>query len=214
MPTADSAGYLELAVQKSPDNPAAAWLWGPKGDVLDVGLSVRVGGSFVWPPPGVPTFALRKVVFVAGGVGINPLMSMLSSVAERPGGAYEVRVFYSVKDPAGGSKFGNILFLERIATLFTSGKIRGSLRLFLTGTEGAAADNQHRDVVSRNGVDVPFERRRVTVEDVVEAVGPDKRFAAVYICGVPTMTDHFVTQLVSPGGLGMEPHRVLCEKWW
>ena len=72
--------YLELAVQKSPDSPAAIWLWrgdGGGGEALLGGeLGVRVGGGFVWPPAGVNVRALRKVVFVAGGVGVNPLMSM------------------------------------------------------------------------------------------------------------------------------------------
>lgn len=45
--------YLELAVQKSPDNPAAQYLWRPAGEILSSELRVRVGGSFVWPPPGV-----------------------------------------------------------------------------------------------------------------------------------------------------------------
>lgn len=173
---------------------------------------MRVGGSFVWPPPGILAFALRKVVFVAGGVGINPVMSMLSAVAERPGGAFNVHVFYSVKDPGPEREGDKILFLERIATLFARGKIRGSLKLFLTGD--AVTGDPPRDVVSCNEVDVPFERRRITIDDVAGAVQADKRFAVVYICGVPTMTDRFVKELVSRDGLGMEPHRVLCEKWW
>lgn len=46
--------YLELAVQKSPDNVVAKWLWQPIPSILSSSaLQVRVGGSFVWPPPGV-----------------------------------------------------------------------------------------------------------------------------------------------------------------
>lgn len=45
--------YLELAVQKSPDNPPAQYLWRPTAEILHSELRVRVGGSFVWPPPGV-----------------------------------------------------------------------------------------------------------------------------------------------------------------
>lgn len=45
--------YLELAVQKSPDNPPAQCLWRPTCEILHSELRVRVGGSFVWPPPGV-----------------------------------------------------------------------------------------------------------------------------------------------------------------
>lgn len=45
--------YLELAVQKSPENVVAQWLWQPADAILSSELHVRVGGSFVWPPPGV-----------------------------------------------------------------------------------------------------------------------------------------------------------------
>lgn len=54
--------YLELAVQKSPDNPPAQYLWRPTAEILDSELRVRVGGSFVWPPPGVqPTVSGRAL---------------------------------------------------------------------------------------------------------------------------------------------------------
>lgn len=64
-------GYVELAIQKSPSNPAAAWLWRPEKEILGTQLSVRVGGSFVWPPPNVSLQDIEKVVFIAGGVGIK-----------------------------------------------------------------------------------------------------------------------------------------------
>jgi hypothetical protein len=63
--------YVELAVQDSPGNPAAAWLWRPKEDILGKELCIRVGGSFVWPPAGVSLSDVKNVVLVAGGVGIK-----------------------------------------------------------------------------------------------------------------------------------------------
>ena len=65
------SGYLELAIQKSPRNPAAAWLWQRSNVVVDSELMVRVGGSFVWPPSTMKVQDIKKVVFVAGGVGIK-----------------------------------------------------------------------------------------------------------------------------------------------
>lgn len=212
-------GYVELAVQKSPD-PPAAWLWQDPGAITYAELRVRVGGSFVWPPPGVnvrgPT-APRRVVFVAGGVGVNPLTSMLSSLAEGRGAqGFEVQFLYSLKDDGKGrgGQARRLLFLERIAEIFREGKVKGGLQLFLTGGEGEDG------VVSLGGEgegEVPFRARRMVVDDVAAAVGgaAERRFSVVYICGVPTMTDEFVGKLTDPqGGLGMEPHRVLCEKWW
>ena len=74
--------YIELAVQNSPTNPPAAWLWKPESQILGTELSVRVGGSFVWPPPVPGTVeSVQKVVFVAGGVGIKYVFRYLISYA-------------------------------------------------------------------------------------------------------------------------------------
>ena len=61
---------LELAVQRAPGNPPAAWLWRPAEEIVGSRLRVRVGGSFVWPPPGGAQ-SVSRAVFVAGGVGIK-----------------------------------------------------------------------------------------------------------------------------------------------
>ena len=34
-------------------------------------LTVRVGGSFVWPPPGVDIENVDHALFIAGGIGIK-----------------------------------------------------------------------------------------------------------------------------------------------
>jgi hypothetical protein len=198
-------------------------------------VQVRVGGSFVFPPPSLVSSNsnngdsssgggedekladLRKVVLVAGGMGINPLVSMLSFIGEEQQemGGWEVRVLYGVRGCGGGGEGegGEILFLERIEGLFRSGRVRGGLRLFLTG--GGGGNSEGQDVVKcRDGAEVPFLRRRMTVGDVEEAVGEDKEAAVVYVCGVPTMADEFVEALVSPEGFGMDRSRVLYEKWW
>lgn len=240
-------GYLELAVQKSPSNPPAAWLWREKDEglekppgppnatkskgVLGRGLQVRVGGSFVWPPPGINVRSLRRAVFVAGGVGINPLIAMASSLV--PPLPFEVKFLYSVKDPlapsldaesgppSGESKkkkrdASKLLFLDRLVKIFGEGdgKIKGELRLFLTG--GGVQEEQKGAIEVGESSKVEFLGRRMEIRDIEEAVGgpAERRFAVVYVCGVPDMTDSFVGKLRSQDGLGMEPHRVLCEKWW
>lgn len=63
--------YVELAVQNSPSNPPAAWLWRPKDEILGKEINIRVGGSFVWPPVGLDIQKVKNVVFIAGGVGIK-----------------------------------------------------------------------------------------------------------------------------------------------
>lgn len=67
----DHTPFFELAVQKSPNNPPAAWLWQPAEDIQGKEISVRVGGSFVFPPPNLDLSKIKRVIFIAGGVGIK-----------------------------------------------------------------------------------------------------------------------------------------------
>lgn len=141
-------------------------------------------------------------------------MSIASHLAERPDPRHTVEFLYSMRDPGSGEgkrDASKILFLDRLAGIFNSGALKGRLGLFLT-PGGGAGTAEEGDGDELKGI--PFKRRRITVEDIAEALGDDKRFAAVYVCGVPGMTDEFVEKLTSPQGLGLEPHRVLYEKWW
>lgn len=72
--------YLELAVQKSPDNPPAQYLWRPVSEILHSELRVRVGGSFVWPPPGVQPMVSRPCPLRTSS------LPCLASLSYGPGG--------------------------------------------------------------------------------------------------------------------------------
>ncbi|KJR83106.1 oxidoreductase-like protein [Sporothrix schenckii 1099-18] len=237
--------YIELAIKKSPENPVAAWLWQDSATILGQRLQIRVGGSFVFPPPGAPSsFATdrsARVVFVAGGVGINPLISMASHLGELNGanlsqggtGGPDVVFLYSVQvDPEvvpkgnkdGDNEADRIPFLQRLASLFSREAIRGELRVFLTDNRASNkvdADSAN-DVLSCNEEKVPCLRRRITTADLDKAIlGKSDRASNhgldniyVYICGVPTMTDVFVKYLTGEDGPGLSPRQVLCEKWW
>lgn len=58
-------------MQKALSNPASAWLWKPKDEILGAELGIRVGGGFVWPPSGIDLNDVRNVGLIAGGVGIK-----------------------------------------------------------------------------------------------------------------------------------------------
>ena len=75
--------YVELAVQEAPSNPASAWLWRPKEEILGAELGIRVGGSFVWPPEGIDLNQTRNVVLIAGGVGIKYVLTPLKDKKDR-----------------------------------------------------------------------------------------------------------------------------------
>lgn len=191
-------------MQESPDNEPAAWLWRPASDILGETLRVRVGGKFVFPPAEGPP---KKVVFVAGGVGVNPLMSMLSYIAEEGGrGVGDVRFIYASKLPRSG-KLSDIVFLDRITTLFGEGKVKGEVKLYVT----AAGNAVYQETTSINGAQVEVQPRRLTMTDVEAAIGDrEDRGTVVYVCGPPTMTDELVEKLAAV----VDPQRVLTERWW
>ena len=199
-------------MQASPANPPAAWLWRPTADILGSTVHVRIGGSFTFPPPELDLASLRRIVFIAGGVGVNPFMSMLSFIAQSKIdglGNIDVGFVYASKLPSDGVE--RMLFLDRITRLYETGKVCGSVEVFATGmTEGSISAPGTREV---NGAKVKIHDRRLLTDDLRSLVGEISQ-TAVYICGPQTMTDDLGNFLTSQQGLGMDSRRVLTEKWW
>ncbi|KAF2087715.1 hypothetical protein K490DRAFT_73636 [Saccharata proteae CBS 121410] len=202
--------YLELAIQKSA-NPPAKWIWRTESDILGTELLVRVGGSFTWPPTGIDAARISRVVLVAGGVGINPLMSMLSSMCDpnmRNAGPvpHDVHLLYSSKAPK--QKTDQTLFLDRLVKLKTnngdsSGAPHVNVEFFCTGGSG-----------NLSSLPLNSHDRRMSDADVIAALGEEsnRKSTVCYVCGPQAMTDYFV-ELVKKQA-GMDPALVLCEKWW
>ncbi|KAL8653468.1 MAG: hypothetical protein Q9210_002074 [Variospora velana] len=206
-------GYLELAIQKSPNNLPAAWLWRPEQEILTSGVIIRIGGNFVWPPPNVNPASITRLVFVAGGVGINPLISILSDLHQsRPQPICQINFLYTTRFPQSNEP-SSILFLGRLRQIFQGWGPNHILGLFLTQCSEAEKEELARkmrdDALTQKTV-----RGRISHRDLLNALGPveERAGAVVYICGVPSMTDDFVSLL--RGVDGMEEKRVLCEKWW
>ncbi|KAG9532567.1 hypothetical protein KCU93_g942, partial [Aureobasidium melanogenum] len=207
-PTPQRPAYFELAIQKS-TNPPAQWLWKPESEILNEQIIVRTGGSFVWPPPGIDVSGIEQVVLVAGGVGINPLISIFAHLTSLPNRPKKVRFVYGSKIEEGPIKASRILFLTRLMDLIKEqGDGNVQLDLFLTATSQKEIDG---------ATDLPEHVRlgRIEKDDLEAAIGEDRsvRQATVaYVCGPPAMTDQFVEFLSTRDG--MDKRKVLCEKWW
>lgn len=204
--------FLELAVQDSPGNAVAAWLWQPVPRILGRELRVRVGGSFVFPPHHVPAAGVRRVVLVAGGVGVNPLVSMLRFMADARLDL-DVCVAYATKMPRSG-RLGDVLFLDTLAELLGRGRLRGSLSLHVTSAHGcdtkaSVADGVH----TLGGARIHVSASRLSGDEVRGLVlDGDPESTLVYICGPPAMTDQLVEALTAAGHVSTK--RVMTEKWW
>ncbi|EME49579.1 hypothetical protein DOTSEDRAFT_68379 [Dothistroma septosporum NZE10] len=215
-PSSHSPPFIELAIQKS-GNPPAKWLWRPEEEIIGSQLAVRIGGSFHWPPLGLDIGRIDRLVLVAGGVGINPLISIFSQLIRNHEQARprEIHFLYATKadselDPQ------RILFLPRLMDLVAAvANPNITLSLFLSGT-GDDGPIEHGKLPNRT-----FGRRLVE-RDLQNAISGYKQgvFGAehdrlgtlCYVCGPPRMTDEIVEFLRNEKG--MSEARVLCEKWW
>lgn len=174
-------------------------------DILNEALEVRVGGSFVWPPSRTSAAEIKRAVFVAGGVGINPLMSIISHLVDQKKAngslGFKVIFLYTTRHPPHGSGPSEILFWERLQEAFRIFGDEGELKLFLTGGE-------------ERSLDTHAENRRINNGDLLETLGPltDRKSTVCYICGIPAMTDDFVAHAKKADGMLEE--NVSCEKWW
>uniref|UniRef100_A0A8B9WNG9 Oxidoreductase NAD-binding domain-containing protein 1 n=1 Tax=Bos mutus grunniens TaxID=30521 RepID=A0A8B9WNG9_BOSMU len=187
---------IELAVKHANHPPA---LWIHNQCTLDSEVAVRVGGEFFFDPQ--PTDASRNLVLIAGGVGINPLLSILRHAADllreraSKGQGYEmgtVRLLYSAKDTS------ELLFKKNILDLVNEfpEKIACSLHVTKQTTQITA---DLRPYITEGGI---------TQKEIRDHISKETLF---YICGPPPMTDFFSKELES----SHVPREHICfEKWW
>ncbi|BDD58525.1 hypothetical protein MAP00_003795 [Monascus purpureus] len=233
--------YVELAVQESPSSPPAAWLWRPKEEILGKQLSIRVGGSFVWPPSGIDLGQITNIVFVAGGVGINPLISILSHLNDNDPSSTlphqsNIHFLYSTrlsqvptthKTASSGTvetTLNQILFLPRLRqiaqSLSQSGRLRVSLDLFITNLSPRSTEHPVSALLESPPTDFGIHPRRMHKQDLRDAVSVSrldrgKQSTVCYVCGPPNMTDEVVGVLNEMLGDDDDARsRILYEKWW
>ncbi|XP_036123395.1 oxidoreductase NAD-binding domain-containing protein 1 [Molossus molossus] len=187
---------IELAVKYTNHPPA---LWIHNQCALDSEVAVRVGGEFFFDPQ--PAAAAGNLVLIAGGVGINPLLSILRHSADLlreradTGRGWEtgtITLLYSAKNTSELLFKKNILdlvneFPKKIACSFHVTKqttqISAELKPYIT--EGRITEKEIRDHISRETL--------------------------FYICGPPPMTDFFSKLLEN----SHVPREHICfEKWW
>ena len=142
---------------------------------------------------------MKNLVLIAGGVGINPLVSVLSHLAHANAWPRRTHLLYATRRPAGGLR--DILFYQRLLSFSD----RFDMQLYLG--RGSASDyEEEKDV----------HRRRMGLEDVRAIACDDSGMVwegtVCYVCGPKEMTDEFVEGI--KGFDGMDESDVLCEKWW
>ncbi|XP_049606972.1 oxidoreductase NAD-binding domain-containing protein 1 [Syngnathus scovelli] len=191
-------GVVELAV-KFANHPPAHWVH--TACTLGSRVAMRVGGDFYFDPS--PSDPAVDLLLVAGGVGINPLYSILSHSADllqlsRASGGRgrnigSVHLSYSAKTT------DELLFKNPILQACREFPDKLTCKFHVT--------QQSTDIEPHLQ---PFvNSQRITEEDLRIHVDPQRTLC--YLCGPPPMIETFSQTLVN---LGLPQDRIIFEKWW
>ncbi|MBN3314356.1 OXND1 protein, partial [Atractosteus spatula] len=192
----EGEGVIELAVKYSAHPPAH---WIHTECTLDSEIAVRVGGDFYFDPR--PSDPAVNLLLVAGGVGINPLFSILLHVADlyreraREGSGYEpcsVKLFYSAKNTE------ELLFKNTIIGLSKEFSEKVSCNFHVTQQE-TKIDTHLRPYISEGRIS-----QKILKEHLSENT-------LCFVCGPPPMIEYVSGQLQC---LGLSEEKILFEKWW
>ena len=173
-------GSIEIAVKKIP--------WGMPSVYLHE--RAREGDSFMIEGGSGDFYYQRdmgnRLVLIAGGIGITPLMSILRYVDE----AYqdvEAIVLYSAQAPA------EMLFFQELKD---TARRNPRIRCVFTVTQPGGGSWQGRG----GRIDQAMLRECMPEEDAI-----------FFLCGPTLMLEDIQDALV---GLGVEPMRIRTEQWW
>ncbi|KAM4688706.1 oxidoreductase NAD-binding domain-containing protein 1 isoform 1-T2 [Discoglossus pictus] len=189
-------GVLELAVKYNLHPPA---YWIHTQCSLGSEVALRVGGEFFFDPQ--PSDLPVDLVLLAGGVGINPLFSILLHVAdlhktwETTGQGCQtgsVKLYYCAKNTS------ELLFKENILSLVNNfpGKITCS---FHVTQQSSPICSELQPFITEG---------RISENDLAKSVSSDH---LCYICGPPPMIESMCKQLEA---LHVPREQIYFEKWW
>ncbi|XP_035284967.1 oxidoreductase NAD-binding domain-containing protein 1 isoform X3 [Anguilla anguilla] len=196
-------GVIELAV-KYAEHPPAHWIH--RSCRLDSEVAVRVGGDFFFDP--APTGPAVDLLLVAGGVGINPLYSILLHALDlqrhhqAAGQGYKpgaVQLCYSAKNTQ------ELLFKRSIVEACQEFPGKFFCDFHLT-RQSEAVDPQLQPFISGGRIS-----EQVLREHLERLARAGQRETLCYLCGPPPMIESVSEHLQH---LGLPPHRILFEKWW
>lgn len=143
----------------------------------------------------------EHVIFIAGGVGINPLISMLESICQdklldkKKSFIEKIRLFYSVRT------FSELLFYKRIEGLNKQFPEMLECSYFLTRDDPL----RKSEFYYKQRID------KKIINDVIEKERDYLEKLKCFICGPSAMEDDIIKFLNESG---VDKERILFEKWW
>jgi ferredoxin-NADP reductase len=197
--------FLELAVKVS-SHKVAQWVHSPSCRIGE-GVSLGAGGSVYFDPERHASSSgnAKPALFLAGGVGITPLMSMIRHVQLLRILNFKSLLLYS------STTEDELLYRTELDGLDATRCRYFVTREKIEKIEDADADSKRRGCTAHPS---EIARRRITREDLAQAVeelGGGPADVIVHLCGPSNFLDDMQSHLLS---LGCRQDQVLFEKWW
>jgi ferredoxin-NADP reductase len=171
---------IELTVQRIDDGEVSPYLVGVRpGEEIE--LRGPIGGWFVWPPA-----EQARILLVAGGSGIVPLMAMLRQRMSM--GSAEFRLVYSVRSPA------DVYYAKELAAL---DRDCDWLQVAVVYTRAAAPQTTRPP-------------GRIGVDDLAAPEWTADDDLRVYVCGPTGFVESVTTKLI---GQGHRPSAIRTERF-
>ncbi|XP_074840606.1 oxidoreductase NAD-binding domain-containing protein 1 isoform X1 [Carettochelys insculpta] len=192
----EKEGVLELAVKYTP-HPPAHWIHTQCS--LDSEVALRVGGNFFFDPQ--PADSPVNLVLIAGGVGINPLFSILLHAADfhrnqdSEGNGYKmgtVKLCYSAKS------IDELLFKNNIFGLMNEFPEMITCSFHVTRQSSQTSEELQPYITEG----------RISEKELEQHVSKDTLW---YICGPPPMIES-ISKLLE--NFGVPTDCIYFEKWW
>ena len=193
--TSSRDGLLEFVIKVYPDGLFSQFL----DKELQVGDRLELTGPF-----GV--FTLRdsdaELVFVGGGAGMAPILSLLRSMAER--GIHRKATFFY-----GARTQGDLCFEEELAAI--AERLPGFRYVPALSHEISGADAPDISDISPDGRNKrTWSGETGLITDVVKRMSGSLAGAHAYVCGPPPMVEAAIPLLET---LGVEDKRVYYDKF-
>mmetsp|Transcript_10555 Transcript_10555/g.64861 ORF Transcript_10555/g.64861 Transcript_10555/m.64861 type:complete len:301 (+) Transcript_10555:1745-2647(+) len=203
-------GTFDVAVKRGRTDPTR-WLHEAAGVGDDV--YVRVGGEFVvrdeeWT---------RPRLYVAGGIGLTPLLAMLRDTWSRTKGPADVcrsHLVYSASTVDELAFRGDLEAMQRKhaglfeCTMHVTDEVpwmdaSSTPAPEVPGTKGEQGGSLQHGLVSQEDLHRVMERMHATPGTAQEPTA--------YVCGPPTMAEAMIKHLHE---LGLAHAHIRCERWW
>jgi ferredoxin-NADP reductase len=158
-------------------------------------VGVQVGGTFTL----AQSSEHRPALFVAGGIGITCLSSMLGHLVDMEGRQQPLLLMYSAASPE------EYALLPRLLAWQQRGKLR--MQLHTTQAHGLGQHLQRQAGLTTQEGRIDAAALAAALQDL----HTKPQDVDAYVCGPPQMTDSVVEWLAQ---LGVPPDSVHTEKWW